>query len=93
FLVVLSCIDYPLFGRNIVSSESVVASRPLYSLLLTDVTIVVARLYLENRRAQEEEEEEKKIESASSTRAHLEYMWVVIGEGFVEAINEHVIVV
>ena len=41
------------------SSESVVASRPLYILLLTDVTIVVARLYLENRRALEEVEEEK----------------------------------
>ncbi|PON36003.1 hypothetical protein PanWU01x14_331640 [Parasponia andersonii] len=49
FLVVLSYVDYPLFGRNIVRSESVVASRPLYILLLSDVTILFARLYLENR--------------------------------------------
>ncbi|XP_062088558.1 uncharacterized protein LOC133795125 [Humulus lupulus] len=49
FLVVLSYVDYPLFGRNIVRAESVIASRPLYILLLTDATIVFARLYLENR--------------------------------------------
>lgn len=59
FLVVLSYVDYPLFGRNIVKSESVVASRPLYILLLTDITIVLARLHLENRRDSEEAEEEK----------------------------------
>ncbi|EXB74485.1 hypothetical protein L484_026179 [Morus notabilis] len=55
FLVVLSYVDYPLFGRNIVTTESVVASRPLYILLLTDVSIVIARLHLENRRAPEDE--------------------------------------
>ncbi|GMN37247.1 hypothetical protein TIFTF001_006666 [Ficus carica] len=54
FLVVLSSVDYPLFGMNIVRSESVVASRPLYILLLTDVTIVIVRLHLENRRALED---------------------------------------
>ena len=60
FLVVLSYVDYPLFGRNIVRSESVVASRPLYILLLTDITIVFTLLYLENRdvRGLEDEEEE-----------------------------------
>ncbi|WJZ94613.1 hypothetical protein VitviT2T_013453 [Vitis vinifera] len=49
-LVVLSYIDYTMFGRNIVSSESVITSRPLYMLLLTDVTIVLGRLVLEKRR-------------------------------------------
>ena len=41
-------------------SESVVASRPLYILLLTDITIVFTLLYLENRdvRGLEDEEEE-----------------------------------
>ncbi|XP_059457768.1 uncharacterized protein LOC132187466 [Corylus avellana] len=61
FLVVLSYVDYPLFGRNIVKSESVVASRPLYILLLTDVTIVLARLYLERRRDSDEAEEERGV--------------------------------
>lgn len=59
FLVVLSYVDFPLFGRNIVKSESVVASRPLYILLLTDVTIVLARLYLEKRRDSDDAEEER----------------------------------
>ncbi|KAF5466639.1 hypothetical protein F2P56_016545 [Juglans regia] len=59
FLVVFSYVDYPLFGRNIVNSKSVVASRPLYILLLTDVTIVFARVYLEKRREFDEAEEER----------------------------------
>lgn len=59
FLVVFSYVDYPLFGRNIVNSKSVVASRPLYILLLTDVTIVFARVYLEKRRDFDEAEEER----------------------------------
>ncbi|KAK9923322.1 hypothetical protein M0R45_031747 [Rubus argutus] len=54
FLVVLSYVDYGFFGMNIVNSESVVASRPLYIILLTDVTVVMARLvYI--READEEE--------------------------------------
>ncbi|KAH7565196.1 hypothetical protein ACOSP7_020565 [Xanthoceras sorbifolium] len=56
-LVVLSSINYPLL--NIVSSENIVASRPLYILLLTDVMIVVAHVYLENRRELEEAEAER----------------------------------
>ncbi|KAF3450769.1 hypothetical protein FNV43_RR06858 [Rhamnella rubrinervis] len=65
FLVVLSYIDYPLFGMNIVRSESVVASRPLYILLLTDMTIVLARLfYLETQRGLVEAEEETKVAQA-----------------------------
>lgn len=47
--VLLSYIDYPLFGRNIVRSESVLASKPLYILLLMDVTLVFGRLCLEKR--------------------------------------------
>ncbi|XP_031250244.1 uncharacterized protein LOC116108095 [Pistacia vera] len=60
-LVVLSYIDYPYFGMNIVRSEGIVASRPLYILLLTDVTIVLAQLYLEERTHSEEAEKEKVI--------------------------------
>lgn len=58
FLVVLSYVDYPLFGRNLVESESVVASRPLYILLLTDVTIVLTRLFLATQRDSGEAEEQ-----------------------------------
>lgn len=61
FLVVLSYVDYPLFGRNIVKSGSVVASRPLYILLLTDLTIVLARLYLEKGRDSDEADEERVV--------------------------------
>ncbi|CAK7356666.1 unnamed protein product [Dovyalis caffra] len=46
-LVLTSYIDYPLLGINIVSSESIIASRPLYIILLTDVTIVLSRLFRE----------------------------------------------
>ncbi|KAK2984868.1 hypothetical protein RJ640_008633 [Escallonia rubra] len=46
-LAVLSHISLP---RTIVKSRSIIASRPLYVLLLTDVTIVIARLALEKRR-------------------------------------------
>ncbi|XP_042971022.1 uncharacterized protein LOC122303335 isoform X1 [Carya illinoinensis] len=61
FLVVFSYVDYPLFGRNIVNSKSIVASRPLYILLLTDVSIVFARVYLEKRREFDEAEEERVV--------------------------------
>ncbi|KAK1576552.1 hypothetical protein Q3G72_014878 [Acer saccharum] len=56
-LVVLSYMDYPLL--NIVSSDGIVASRPVYILLLTDITIVVAQVFLENRRESEEAEAER----------------------------------
>ncbi|KAJ7962979.1 putative Transmembrane protein [Quillaja saponaria] len=58
-LVVLSYVDYPLLGINIVNSESIVASRPLYIVLLTDITIVLARLYIEKAKEFEEAEEER----------------------------------
>uniref|UniRef100_A0A5B7BHC0 Uncharacterized protein n=1 Tax=Davidia involucrata TaxID=16924 RepID=A0A5B7BHC0_DAVIN len=57
-LVVLSYINLP---RNIVKSKSVIASRPLYILLITDVTIVLARLLLERRRGFEKAKEDEKI--------------------------------
>lgn len=60
FLVVLSYVDYALFGMNIVNSESVVASRPLYIILLTDVTVVMARLVYFG-----EADEEEKVVSSS----------------------------
>lgn len=49
-LVVLSYLDCRVFGRNLVSSESIMTSRPLYMLLLTDIIIVLGRLVLEKRR-------------------------------------------
>lgn len=55
--VVLSNISLP---HNIIKSKSTIASRPLYILLLTDVTIVLVRL-LEKRRHIEKVEEEKKL--------------------------------
>ncbi|GAV72687.1 hypothetical protein CFOL_v3_16175 [Cephalotus follicularis] len=60
-LVVLSYVDYPLFGVNIVRSEGIMASRPVYIILLTDVTIVLTQMYLETRRGSEVAEEEKSV--------------------------------
>ncbi|KAH9666104.1 transmembrane protein [Citrus sinensis] len=57
-LVVLSYIDDALLGINIVSSESVEALRPLYILLLTDVTIVLAQVFLKQQKQSEEAEKE-----------------------------------
>ncbi|GAB2216691.1 hypothetical protein Droror1_Dr00024468 [Drosera rotundifolia] len=49
-LVVLSYIDYPLLGINIVNSKSIIAAKPLYMLLLTDITILVGHLVLARRK-------------------------------------------
>ena len=57
--VLLSYIDYPLLGMNIGRSESIVASRPLYIILLTDLTVVLGRLFLDKKGDSEEAEEEK----------------------------------
>lgn len=84
FLVVLSYIDYPLFGMNIVRSESVVASRPVYILLLTDVTIVLARLfYLEKQRGFMEAEEETKVAQAQDDGENWEGAVKVLERGLV----------
>ncbi|KAF2301294.1 hypothetical protein GH714_022466 [Hevea brasiliensis] len=59
FLVVISYIDYPMFGLDILSSENFIASRPFYIILLTDVTIVLAQLFRENGNDSEEVEKER----------------------------------
>ncbi|KAL9666519.1 hypothetical protein QQ045_000853 [Rhodiola kirilowii] len=58
-LVVFSYIDKPVLGWNLVKSESIVASRPLYILLLTDLSIIFARLHLERRKIIEYADEEQ----------------------------------
>lgn len=69
-LVVTSYVGYPLFGINSVRSKSVVASRPLYLLLLTDVTIVLAQLlYLKKQSGFEQAEEEKEMPQAEDEAA------------------------
>ncbi|XVE88916.1 hypothetical protein DITRI_Ditri19aG0107300 [Diplodiscus trichospermus] len=57
--VLLSHIDSPLLGMNIVRSESIVASRPLFMIFLTDLTVVLGRLFLDKKGDSEEDEEEK----------------------------------
>lgn len=64
-LVVFSYIDKPVFGWNLVKSESIVASRPLYILLLTDLSIIFARLHIERRKILEYENERETTISAS----------------------------
>lgn len=58
-VVVISNIDYPLIGFDIMSSDSFIASRPFCIILLTDVTIVLALLFLESGNDSEEVDEEK----------------------------------
>ncbi|KAJ4827670.1 hypothetical protein Tsubulata_035506 [Turnera subulata] len=61
--VLLSYTSYPLLGIDIVSSESsIIASRPLYIVLLTDITIVLARLFRERENDYEEVEVEDQKE-------------------------------
>lgn len=84
FLVVLSYIDYPIFRMNIVRSESVVASRPLCILLLTDVTIVLARLfYFEKQGGFEQAEEETKAAQAQDEGENWEGAVKVLERGLV----------
>lgn len=47
-LVVLSYMGFPLLGSNIINS--IISFRPLYLVLLTNLTLVVARLLFNNRR-------------------------------------------
>lgn len=58
-LVVLSYVGYPLFGSRIVRTESIIVARPLYILLLTDITIIMARLLLSAGKDMEEAEQRK----------------------------------
>ncbi|EEF46502.1 uncharacterized protein LOC8274534 [Ricinus communis] len=62
FLVVISHIGYPLFSANIVRSESVIASRPLYIILLTDVAIVLGHMFHESGNNGSEEAEAERME-------------------------------
>ncbi|KAI6690021.1 hypothetical protein NL676_026849 [Syzygium grande] len=52
--VVLSCSGYPFVAK----SDSVISSRPLYILLVTDATIVLVRMYLDMQRNAEESVDE-----------------------------------
>ncbi|KAM7254652.1 hypothetical protein ACFE04_004032 [Oxalis oulophora] len=56
-LVVLSYVDVALFGVNLVQSESILASRPLYIILVTDATIVLALMYRQAQSPDESEDE------------------------------------
>lgn len=55
-LVILSYVNLP---RNIVKPKNIIASRPLYVLLLTDFSIVIGLLILEKRRGSEKAKEEE----------------------------------
>ncbi|KAH9612767.1 hypothetical protein KSS87_011833 [Heliosperma pusillum] len=63
-VVVLSFIDRPLLGVNIVNSKSIVAMKPLYLLLVTEFTIIIAHLIIERRRRVEDSEENPKVLNA-----------------------------
>ncbi|KAL2932508.1 Phosphopentomutase [Bienertia sinuspersici] len=54
-LVVLSYIDYPIFGVNIVNSKSIIALRPLYMVFMTEIVVLIAYLVLERQRRLEHE--------------------------------------
>ncbi|XP_021736832.1 uncharacterized protein LOC110703344 isoform X1 [Chenopodium quinoa] len=56
-LVVLSFIDYPVLGVNIVNSKSIIALRPLYLLLVTEITVIIAYLVFRRRRYEASEED------------------------------------
>ncbi|GAB4850193.1 hypothetical protein Ancab_029487 [Ancistrocladus abbreviatus] len=60
-LVVLSYVDYPLLGMNIVNSKSIIAAKPLYMLLMTDIMVMVAHLISERRRKFESPEEDVEV--------------------------------
>ncbi|XP_065850114.1 uncharacterized protein [Euphorbia lathyris] len=46
--VVLSCLGFPLLGRNTI--KSIICFRPLYLVLLTNLTLVLAQLLFNNQR-------------------------------------------
>ncbi|KAK8474498.1 hypothetical protein V6N13_063262 [Hibiscus sabdariffa] len=59
FCVLLSHINFSLFGLSIGTPDSNIASKPLYVILLTDFTIVLSRLFLDRKGVSVEAEEEK----------------------------------
>lgn len=62
-LVVLSYIDYPLLGVNIVNSKSIIALRPLYMLLVTEFTVLFAYLVLKKGRFGDLEEDARVLKA------------------------------
>ncbi|KAK9098899.1 hypothetical protein Syun_025944 [Stephania yunnanensis] len=69
FLVILSHLRFPLLGSRII--KGIVASRPLYLLLLTDISIIFAPLFLKQSGCQKPQEELKKI-PAEERNSHAE---------------------
>ncbi|MBA0549949.1 hypothetical protein Golob_020939 [Gossypium lobatum] len=63
--VLLSHINFPLLGLSIGRSDSTVASKPLYIILLTDLAIVLSRLFLDKKGVVSAEVEEEKPAAAS----------------------------
>ncbi|MBA0580111.1 uncharacterized protein LOC105777896 isoform X1 [Gossypium raimondii] len=63
--VLLSHINFPLLGLSIGRSDSNVASKPLYIILLTDLAIVLSRLFLDKKGVVSAEVEEEKPAAAS----------------------------
>ncbi|TYG75941.1 hypothetical protein ES288_D03G073400v1 [Gossypium darwinii] len=63
--VLLSHINFPLLGLSIGRSDSNVASKPLYVILLTDLAIVLSRLFLDKKGVVSAEVEEEKPAAAS----------------------------
>lgn len=61
FCVLLSHINLPLLGYSIGRSDSNVTSKPLYIILLTDITVVLTRMFLDKKGVvvSRESEEEK----------------------------------
>ncbi|XAR70902.1 hypothetical protein NMG60_11027940 [Bertholletia excelsa] len=73
-LVVLSCIGFPILGSHII--RSILFFRPLYLVLLTNISIVIAQLLLGKHRGSQEIKRE-----ADNTSS-------VAEEGFVEQIGK-----
>lgn len=67
-LVVMSCVSVP---HGMTKSNSIIASRPLYIIILTDVTIVVARLLILGKR----EDHQETAEGGSGDKENDEYNW------------------
>ncbi|KAB2094062.1 hypothetical protein ERO13_A02G121400v2 [Gossypium hirsutum] len=63
--VLLSHINFPLLGLSIGRSDSNVASKPIYIILLTDLAIVLSRLFLDKKGVVSAEVEEEKPAAAS----------------------------
>lgn len=63
FVIALLVVLSFMLGLNMVHSGSGIFSRPLYILVLTDITIVLARIYADKQGDFEEAEEEKAVQN------------------------------